>query len=69
MNEYAYQVGCLGRGDFDVPKNKGGGGSWAVTFINQDSQSILKEFALLLKALPKDRVTPLPVQIKNLINE
>ncbi|KAF9109836.1 DEAD (Asp-Glu-Ala-Asp) box polypeptide 59 [Mortierella sp. AM989] len=44
-----------------------GGMAWAITFINNDHHSILGEFANMLHGLGLERVTPLPLQLKQLI--
>ncbi|KAG0198241.1 DEAD (Asp-Glu-Ala-Asp) box polypeptide 59 [Mortierella sp. NVP41] len=44
-----------------------GGMAWAITFINNDHQSIHGEFANMLDGLGTDRVTPLPPQLKHVV--
>ncbi|KAF9279612.1 DEAD (Asp-Glu-Ala-Asp) box polypeptide 59 [Linnemannia elongata] len=44
-----------------------GGMAWAITFINNDHQSIHSEFASMLDGLDINQVTPLPPQLKRLV--
>ena len=44
-----------------------GGMAWAITFINNDHQSIHSEFASMLDGLDTNQVTPLPPQLKHLV--
>ncbi|RHZ86198.1 hypothetical protein Glove_53g20 [Diversispora epigaea] len=53
VSEYVHQVGRA--------NNRG----WAITFINEDSKNLFKEFVTLLKAQPSGRVTPLPSKLLN----
>ncbi|KAF9120010.1 DEAD (Asp-Glu-Ala-Asp) box polypeptide 59 [Mortierella sp. 14UC] len=73
ITEYVHRVG---RADPDVATKvaarirggpKLGGMAWAITFINNDHQSIHSEFTNMLDGLDADRVTPLPAQLKRLV--
>jgi ATP-dependent RNA helicase DDX59 len=44
-----------------------GGMAWAITFINNDHQSIHSELARMLDGLDTDQVTPLPPQLRRLV--
>ncbi|KAF9410776.1 DEAD (Asp-Glu-Ala-Asp) box polypeptide 59 [Podila epigama] len=44
------------------------GMAWAITFINQDDSPLLRELATMLSGLGLDRVTPLPQQLKQLLD-
>ncbi|KAI7818261.1 P-loop containing nucleoside triphosphate hydrolase protein [Gamsiella multidivaricata] len=44
-----------------------GGMAWAITFINNDHYSLLGEFANMLHGLAFEQVTPLPIQLKQLV--
>ncbi|KAF9899699.1 Para-hydroxybenzoate--polyprenyltransferase, mitochondrial precursor (PHB:polyprenyltransferase) [Linnemannia zychae] len=72
--EYVHRVG---RGDPEVATKvaariRGGpklcGMAWAITFINNDHQAIFSEFANMLDGLDPEQVTPLPSQLKRLVN-
>ncbi|KAK3815822.1 MAG: P-loop containing nucleoside triphosphate hydrolase protein [Linnemannia gamsii] len=73
ITEYVHRVG---RADPEVATRvavrirggpKLGGMAWAITFINNDHQSIHSEFANMLDGLDIDQVTPLPPQLKRLV--
>ncbi|KAG0283371.1 DEAD (Asp-Glu-Ala-Asp) box polypeptide 59 [Linnemannia gamsii] len=71
--EYVHRVG---RADPEVATKvaarirggpKLGGMAWAITFINNDHQSIHSEFSSMLDGLDADQVTPLPPQLRRLV--
>ncbi|KAF9928735.1 DEAD (Asp-Glu-Ala-Asp) box polypeptide 59 [Linnemannia zychae] len=71
--EYIHRVG---RADSEVATKvaarirKGprlGGMAWAITFINNDHQTILSDFVKMLNGLGTDQVTPLPAQLRQYI--
>ncbi|KAF9313334.1 DEAD (Asp-Glu-Ala-Asp) box polypeptide 59 [Podila horticola] len=46
-----------------------GGMAWAITFVNNDHSHILRELANMLHGLGLERVTPLPPQLKQLVDQ
>ncbi|KAF9970413.1 DEAD (Asp-Glu-Ala-Asp) box polypeptide 59 [Actinomortierella ambigua] len=43
------------------------GMAWAITFINRDHERLFFEFANMLSKLPMGRVTPMPLQLQQLV--
>lgn len=74
IQEYVHRVG---RANPDVATKvavgirkgpKLGGMAWAITFVNNDHSHILRELVNMLHGLGLDRVTPLPPQLKQLVD-
>ncbi|KAG0090146.1 DEAD (Asp-Glu-Ala-Asp) box polypeptide 59 [Podila epicladia] len=74
VQEYVHRVG---RANSDVATKaavgirkgpKLGGMAWAITFVNNDHSHILRDLANMLHGLGLDRVTPLPPQLKQLVD-
>ncbi|KAG0027161.1 DEAD (Asp-Glu-Ala-Asp) box polypeptide 59 [Podila clonocystis] len=75
VQEYVHRVG---RANPDVATKaavgirkgpKLGGMAWAITFVNNDHSHILRELANMLHGLGLERVTPLPPQLKQLVDQ